>query len=228
MGTALILGAEYPYVKMPDGKWWMSANLAWDGTGFDYAGDSGNRSDYGRLYQYTQLATITAALDGNFRVPVKADWETLFAAVGGTSVAAIKLKEAGTEHWSAPNSATDDYGFAVRAAGYRWYPYGNPVGYFGLNHVARFVLLDGYIQYGNSYQYISFYENYSQCEIPTVADANDALSIRLVSDTDPNHINLHVIHDGVWKKVSEQHQIDGGWVKSSKIFVPSSGAWAQS
>ena len=184
-GTAEILGTIYPWKKMPDGKYWIAQNFAWVGTGFDYAGDSGNRAAYGRLYQYTQLATITASLDGNFRVPVRADWDALFAAVGGIAVAARKLKEPGTAHWTAPNSATGDYGFAVRGAGYRWFPYGNPVGYFSLNHAARFVLLDGYAAYGDTYQYISFYENNSHCEIPSVADSNDALSLRLISDIQP-------------------------------------------
>ena len=50
-------------------------------------------------------------------MPSKAEWETLFTAVGGTTVAGTKLKS--KSGWYNNGNGTDEYGFSVLPAGNR-------------------------------------------------------------------------------------------------------------
>lgn len=236
MGTATILGTEYPYVRLPDGKWWMAENLAWVG-GAKSAWWGGGESDDGdgRYYDYSYnpdhnaIAAELLAEGSIWRGPTYDDAMALSAAL----TAAVGAGNAGnalkaTSEWPS-GGGTDRYGFNAK-------PAGRGIAYWdwtwerktdrlwidvfkkpnGAGDVVRAMRID---------DEVGTFEPYSNDDSGMYACR---VSVRLVSDVDPSPINLHVVHDGVWKKVSEQHQIDGGWVKSSKIFVPSSGAWAQS
>jgi len=62
-------------------------------------------------------------------VPTDAEWTTLTTYLNGESVAGGKMKEAGTTHWSAPNTgATNESGFTALPSGFR---YGYADGTFG-------------------------------------------------------------------------------------------------
>jgi uncharacterized protein (TIGR02145 family) len=53
-----------------------------------------------------------------WHVPTEAEWKTLTTYLGGDSVAAGKIKEAGTTHWIDPNiGATNESGFSATPAG---------------------------------------------------------------------------------------------------------------
>ena len=84
---------------------------------------------YGALYNWY---TVDAASNGNrnicpagWHIPSEAEWTTLTTCLGGLSVAGGKMKEAGTSHWSAPNTgATNTSGFTALPGGYRGYTTG--------------------------------------------------------------------------------------------------------
>jgi uncharacterized protein (TIGR02145 family) len=81
---------------------------------------------YGALYNWY---AVDPASNGHrdpcppgWHVPSTAEWSALTTFLGGESVAGGKLKEAGTAHWSAPNTgATNESGFTGLPGGYRGY-----------------------------------------------------------------------------------------------------------
>ena len=103
-----------------------------------YNNISANCDVYGGLYQWAEMvqylngATNTASWNpaptGNvqgicpsgWHLPSDADWSSLAAYLGGTSVAGGKMKETGTVHWAAPNTgATNSSWFTGLPAGDR-------------------------------------------------------------------------------------------------------------
>jgi uncharacterized protein (TIGR02145 family) len=74
---------------------------------------------YGALYNW--YTTITGKIcPAGWRVPNKADWQTLINYLGGDSLAGGKLKETGLIHWNSPNGgATNESGFTSLPGGYR-------------------------------------------------------------------------------------------------------------
>lgn len=73
---------------------------------------------YGRLYNGYAVNTGKLCPNG-WRVPTESDWSTLIDHVGGKDVAGIKLKEAGTAHWSDTNIADNTSGFTALPGGNR-------------------------------------------------------------------------------------------------------------
>ncbi len=99
---------------------WMAQNLNYEtGNSYCYKDSASYCSKYGRLY--TWEAATTACLDG-WHLPTEEEFETLFTAVGGQSIAGQKLKFA--TGWTAYSGITNEDAFAFSAlpAGYR---YGN-------------------------------------------------------------------------------------------------------
>jgi uncharacterized protein (TIGR02145 family) len=83
-----------------------------------YNNDAGNVAIYGRLYNW--YATNRDIAPTGWHVPSSAEWETLINYLGGSSVAAGKLKEAGTAYCDAGNpGATNESGFSARPGGHR-------------------------------------------------------------------------------------------------------------
>ncbi len=84
-----------------------------------------NKETYGALYTWKAVETGKLAPSG-WHVPTDEDWEILFQYLGGNSnwnwFAGAKLKEAGTTHWSAPNSgATNESGWTGLPGMFRHY-----------------------------------------------------------------------------------------------------------
>ncbi len=76
-------------------------------------------SPYGALYNWYAVNTYKLCPKG-WHVPNNAEWDDLIAFLGGTIVAGDKLKEAGTTHWTAPNTKADNSsGFTALPGGYR-------------------------------------------------------------------------------------------------------------
>lgn len=99
-----------------------------DGAWCYYNNDADNLTDYGLLYNGRAVLNAKELAyferDGvqqtGWRVPSKADLETLRDYLGGETVAGAKIKEIGTTYWLTPNlGATNSSGFSLRAGGYR-------------------------------------------------------------------------------------------------------------
>lgn len=76
-------------------------------------------SVYGPLYNWYVVASNNICPLG-WHVSTNAEWQTLETYLGGIGVAGGELKEAGVEHWSAPNSgASNSTGFTGLPGGVR-------------------------------------------------------------------------------------------------------------
>lgn len=83
--------------------------------------DIANKTPYGALYNWFAVNDNRNIAPTGWHVATQADWLDLQTTLGGSSVAGGKLKEAGTTHWTAPNTAAVDlFGFAAVAAGFRY------------------------------------------------------------------------------------------------------------
>ena len=64
------------------------------------------------------IGTTQGICPDGWHIPTFAEWETLFNYLGGSGVAAGKLKEKGTAHWESPNQgATNESGFTALPSG---------------------------------------------------------------------------------------------------------------
>lgn len=114
----IIKPTEIPSVTIGT-QTWMLKNASYNVSGSRvYANNPVNETEYGRLYTYNMIPDIETAYPG-WHVPSQTEWETLFSYVGGGAIAAQKLKETGTTHWTPPNTFADNtYGFTALPGGY--------------------------------------------------------------------------------------------------------------
>ena len=82
------------------------------GTSFCYDDHISNCAKYGRLYMWN---SATEACPEGWHLPDTTEWKTLFATVGGMSVAGKVLKS--TFDWNYGGDGTDEYGFSVLPSG---------------------------------------------------------------------------------------------------------------
>lgn len=131
-------GNVYPIVIIGQQEW-MAENLKTthysDGSEIYYPGSNGWSSvpnetgaytwydtdpaqSYGALYNWFAVNSTNGLCPSEWHVPTNDDYNQLFTFLGGTSEAGGKLKETGTEHWSAPNAgATNESGWTALPAG---------------------------------------------------------------------------------------------------------------
>jgi uncharacterized protein (TIGR02145 family) len=77
------------------------------------------KGTYGALYNWYTVSTGKLC-PTSWHVPTDSEWTTLTTFLGGTNVAGVKLKEAGTSHWYSPNTgATNETGFTALPSGCR-------------------------------------------------------------------------------------------------------------
>ena len=95
----------------------------------EYYNDSANSATYGYLYNGNIVESTNICPDG-FHVPTDEEWKTMEKSIGMLDMfldwpdwrglgMGIKLKEAGSEHWSASNSGNNGSGFTALPGGYR-------------------------------------------------------------------------------------------------------------
>jgi uncharacterized protein (TIGR02145 family) len=85
-----------------------------------YGDDATNVDIYGRLYTWFAIADSRNVCPTGWHVPSDAEFETLKTFLGTQSTSGVELKEAGTIHWSAPNTGANNLtGFTALPAGYR-------------------------------------------------------------------------------------------------------------
>lgn len=94
---------------------WLAENLNYEITNsYCYNNSAELCSKYGRLYSWN---AATTACPVGWHLPTKAEFETLFTAVGGQSVAGQMLKS--TYGWNDGMNGSDSYSFSALAAGFR-------------------------------------------------------------------------------------------------------------
>ena len=105
-------GKTYRTVKIGD-QVWMAENLNIEtDSSYCYNDSTKYCSKYGRLYSW---AVANSVCPEGWHLPTIDEFETLFATVGGDSVAGAKLKS--TSGWNSNGNGTDDFGFTVLPAG---------------------------------------------------------------------------------------------------------------
>jgi uncharacterized protein (TIGR02145 family) len=116
---------------------WMAENLNYKtDSSFCYNNVESNCAKYGRLYTWAAAVgklesecgygytctlpsgNIQGVCPNGWHLPSKAEWETLFNAVGGQSTAGKVLKS--TSGWYDNGNGTDSFGFSALPAGYRY------------------------------------------------------------------------------------------------------------
>lgn len=85
---------------------------------------------YGHLYNWYAVVDSRNIAPAGWHIPSDAEWQTLIDYLGGNNVAGGEMKEAGTFHWSNPNtSASNESGFTGLPGGDRGY--GGSFSYMG-------------------------------------------------------------------------------------------------
>lgn len=122
---------------------WMAENLNYEtASSFCYGDDASNCAKSGRLYTWAAAIDSVALYDGGngvdcgygksctlpdkvqgicpegWHLPTNAEWNTLFTAVGGKSVAGTKLKS--TSSWNSSGNGADAFSFSALPAGHRY------------------------------------------------------------------------------------------------------------
>ena len=94
---------------------WMAQNLNYESDYFSFCYNdiSSNCTKYGRLYSWKMALTVCPV---GWHLPTKAEFDTLFTAVGGRSVAGKMLKS--TSGWNDSGNGTDDYLFSALSVGF--------------------------------------------------------------------------------------------------------------
>lgn len=119
----LTYGNGTPIPNITDGEEW----LADDEGAYCYYLNDPVYKDRGVLYNWyagvnvhgLSYFTRWGVQEAGWRVPSMMDWTFLMMYIGGIDYGYM-LKETGTEHWEAPNVATDELGFRGYGAGNRY------------------------------------------------------------------------------------------------------------
>lgn len=85
---------------------WLAAGAAGQPAWCYYNDDPANGPIYGKLYNWHAAVDPRGIAPFGFHVPNNEEWDAYIACIGGISVAGGKMKEPGTTHWIAPNTAS--------------------------------------------------------------------------------------------------------------------------
>ena len=116
----IIDGRRYETKTMPDGRVWMTENLAADSFGGEWFDNNPyNYWMYGKYYTPTEITTINSSVPG-WHVPTEAEWRALVESTGPdyANAGVQKLKSRYTWNDTASYPNTDDYGFTLMGAGW--------------------------------------------------------------------------------------------------------------
>ncbi|MFZ4414144.1 MAG: FISUMP domain-containing protein [Bacteroidales bacterium] len=96
-------GTAIPLVT--DGTSWAALQ---SGAYCDFSNNSVNGSNFGHLYNFFAVIDSRNLAPKGWHIPSDAEWTVLSNYLGGSAVAGGKMKEAGTTHWSTPNTGADN------------------------------------------------------------------------------------------------------------------------
>lgn len=193
-------GQKYKIVKIGS-QTWMAENLNYETTNsFCYRGSAENCEKYGRLYQWSAAmdSVGTWSINGKgcgykitclptypvrgicpegWHLPTQTEWQILFTAVGGLSIAGKVLKSMSGWNWNRSGNGTDDFSFSALPGGHR-YEYGR---YIGEGYCANFWTSTGDSSYYAYYTQLFYEDDYATL---TLSNGNkyDCLSVRCVKD----------------------------------------------
>lgn len=109
-------GQEYRTVKIGNATW-MAENLSFEvGESWCYTRFGFDCRKYGRFYNWDAAQTVCPA---GWHLPTAAEFEQLFADVGGRDSAGVKLKA--VDGWNHYGNGSDEYGFNGTPSGFRDY-----------------------------------------------------------------------------------------------------------
>ena len=115
----IITKIRYPYGRFEWFYQWSSRYLITDWRHRDFLSDF-NEILFGYLYNYWAAKDARNISNAGFHVPVRAEYETLAATIGGGLYQGGKLKEASFLSWNSPNTgATNEVSFNIKGSGYR-------------------------------------------------------------------------------------------------------------
>jgi len=111
-------GSSIPNVT--DAEEWVGHGELHSGAYCNYDNTAANSNTYGSLYNWYAVVDERNICPTGWHIPSEAEWATLIAYLGGQDVAGGKMKEAGTAHWSTPNTgASNSSGFTALPGGSR-------------------------------------------------------------------------------------------------------------
>ena len=168
---------NYAYTGVPYNFVYDGRNYTSDSTSWCYDNVPANCTKYGRLYTwaaamdsvgswstngkgcgYGKVCSPTYPVRGvcpeGWHLPTKAEFETLFTAVGDSSTAGKRLKS--TSGWNSSGNGTDAYSFSALPAGYRsswgsyYYADGNNAVFWSSTESANTAYLMNLDYYGNT------------------------------------------------------------------------------
>ncbi|MEI7620505.1 MAG: FISUMP domain-containing protein [Candidatus Falkowbacteria bacterium] len=137
-------------------------------------------SNCGTATTYTAENIHQGICPDGWHIPNYNEWQSLSTYLGGDTVAGGKLKEAGTTHWSTPNTGGDNSsGFTALASGWRYGYYSGANTFYYTNEQARFWTTWQYA-YGTCYNEALLY----QLAVLSMGgnDCAHGMSIRCVKD----------------------------------------------
>lgn len=107
-----------PILQIKDNRAWSSTK---DGAYCSYNNDASNVNTYGQLYNWYALSDPRGLAPEGWHIPTNEEIAKLIGYLKGDTVAAGKMKVAGTEHWLRPNAgAGNESGFSALPGGYRF------------------------------------------------------------------------------------------------------------
>ncbi len=124
LGTQEWMQQNLQVTKYRNGQALINAvtNSSWNTTNGAYGiygGSNVNNTNYGKLYNWYAVNDSRGLCPTGWHVPTTIEWSTLENYLGGTSVAAGKLKT--VDGWNTPNlGATNESGFTGLPGGYRF------------------------------------------------------------------------------------------------------------
>ena len=120
-----------------------------------FDGNESNVATYGCLYTWNALNDSRLLCPTGWHVPNDAEWTILETELGGSAIAAGKLKEAGTTHWDSPNTGADNSsGFTALPGGIRYLD-----GYFGLSGSSGFWWSSTTVSSTNAWRWAMYSDN---------------------------------------------------------------------
>lgn len=121
-----------PIPQVTDTNEW---NNTFTGAWCYYNNDSTIGNKYGKLYNWYAVNDPRGLAPQGWHIPSDTEWTILETTLGGLQAAGGKMKEAGTQNWTSPNTdGNNNSGFAGLPGGYRshygFFGYGGTNGYW--------------------------------------------------------------------------------------------------